>query len=209
MTFGKGGGLVEVEYIGMGFTLVRRCVYQAIVSKLDLQAVNGGYDGKLVIPFFIPSADDTYLSEDYSFSLRGRLAGWPPMVDTTMKVGHIGKKKYTWDDLAPDVALDSVVVEQNQRGEIKLVDSVERQTMGITKEVLAAELATLDQQKAQCEDGIAAATRVHADNVARLQAVNGAIQLTQHLLKKLEGAGQATAETNGEKAEQPNEAPPA
>lgn len=98
------GGLVEMEYVGMGFTLIRAEVYEAV--GVDLPICEGGYEQKPVVPFFIPTIAqqgdaNTYLSEDYSFCLRARNAGFKVMADTSIKIGHIGRKTYTWDDLIP------------------------------------------------------------------------------------------------------------
>ena len=198
--FGAGGSVVEVELVGMGFTYVHCEVYAAILQQGHTKLCGGGYDGTTLYPFFLPllekmTADatmSTYLSEDYSFCIRAKRAGYPPMVDTRVKVGHIGKKTYTWDDMLPDTVLASVDVEQKEStGEIVAVSATsimfqQGTAMGITKEELTAELATLDQQEAQCRDTIASADRVKADAQTRLEAVNGAKQMAQHLLKKIE-----------------------
>ncbi len=104
VTFGIGGGLLEMEYTGMGFTHVRAEVYEAIAK--DVPECKGGYGGKTFFPYFIPAivpeGDGVcYLSEDFSFCHRARDAGFPPMCDTTLKIGHTGRKTYTWDDFAP------------------------------------------------------------------------------------------------------------
>ncbi len=111
VTFGKGGGLVPMSDVGFGFTYVRREVYDAIKAALpeDERVVLGGYQGKMITPYFRPviakkAYGPTYLSEDYSFTDRAKRAGFTPMADTTIRVGHIGRKEYTWDDLtwSPD-----------------------------------------------------------------------------------------------------------
>ncbi len=114
VTFGVGGGLLEIEYAGMGFTHIRAEVYEAIAKGLPV--CKGGYEGQTVIPYFrpqiVPEGDgECYLSEDFSFCNRAKQAGFKVMADTTIKVGHIGKKTYTWDDLLPDANLDSIHVE--------------------------------------------------------------------------------------------------
>lgn len=110
VTFGEGGGLVEMVYVGMGFTLVRRAAYNAVTSAWMLPECGGGYDGKTVVPYFLPmlvSVSDParlaveYLSEDYSFCHRARAAGVTVLADTTIKLGHAGGYAYTWDDLVP------------------------------------------------------------------------------------------------------------
>lgn len=106
VTFGKGGGLIPMDYVGMGFTYVQGQVYRAIQERLPeaQRSVRGGYQGKMVTPFFRPmlvpeNGGMCYLSEDYSFTARAKEAGFAPVADTTIRLGHWGRKKYTWDDL--------------------------------------------------------------------------------------------------------------
>lgn len=111
VTFGKGGGLIEMRYVGMGFTHVRASVYRAIEKHLEMPSCYGGYEGKKVTPYFIPSLAPEgdgwcYLSEDFSFCHRARNAGYPPMADTTIRLSHIGRYAYGWDDMAPRPTLD-------------------------------------------------------------------------------------------------------
>lgn len=124
VVFGYGGSIIQVQYVGMGFTYIHGSVYEAIM-KAGMPVCGGGYGGKTVIPFFIPMIELTsgdYLSEDYSFCSRARSVGFPPMVDTRLKVGHIGKHVYTWDDLPPPQIFESVTVNQRVEGEIKKTD---------------------------------------------------------------------------------------
>jgi hypothetical protein len=79
----------------------------------DLPECRGGYDGATVIPFFrpalVPEGDGIcYLSEDFSFCHRAALAGFKIIADTTIRVGHIGRHTYTWDDLMPDRVLETL-----------------------------------------------------------------------------------------------------
>lgn len=101
--FGVGGGQVPMQYVGMGFTLVRAELYRRIESGLGLKRIGGGYEGREIVPYFLPLADGQkgYLSEDYSFCLRARQVGIIPYADTTIRVGHVGRYTYTWDDLFP------------------------------------------------------------------------------------------------------------
>ncbi len=90
-------------YVGMGFTYVRAEVYDA----MNLEEVEGGYDGKKVKPFFLPVLADEgrgtlcYLAEDLAFCHRAAQAGFQPMADTTIMLGHVGKYIYTLEDLMP------------------------------------------------------------------------------------------------------------
>ena len=108
VTFGVGGGLLEMEYVGFGFVYVRREVYEAVAQKWELPACTGGYDPEQAItPYFLPMVVPDgerwcYLSEDSSFCHRARAAGFPVWADTTVRLGHIsGNHVYDWDSLAP------------------------------------------------------------------------------------------------------------
>lgn len=205
VVFGKGGGTVCAEYVGMGFTHVRREVYEAIIERCRLEANNGGYDGKRVIPFFIPhlepepNGERCYLSEDYSFCSRAKYCGFPPMVDTRIKVGHVGKKVYTWDDLAPDTKLSSLEVEMLPTGEIVLSgQTTKEQDMSITREDLLTELGGLEQQAAQCRETMERADLVKAEAAKKFEAIHGATQVVQHLLKKIEAKEQLKEQADGQ-----------
>lgn len=115
VTVGTEGGLIPMTYTGMGFTHVRREVYDAIERECKLPTCGGGYDGKTFVPYFMPLLAQTpglpdYLSEDAAFGFRARLAGFPPMADTRLKIGHRGAYTYTWDDLAARPVNDSMTL---------------------------------------------------------------------------------------------------
>lgn len=119
LTFGVGGGLLEVEYVGFGFTHVRAEVYEAVKKVAELPDCLGNYDPTIPItPYFIPmycqenpdSPDFTYLSEDYAFSMRAKWAGIKRMADTTIKLGHKYGAVKTWDDLIPREKYDALKV---------------------------------------------------------------------------------------------------
>lgn len=104
--FGQGGGLLEMDYVGMGFTHVRRVVYETIEQRLMLPRVMGGFDiAQPICPYFVPkvieqAGQSVYLSEDYSFCHRARQVGLSPVADTRLKIGHIGRHAFTWDNFA-------------------------------------------------------------------------------------------------------------
>lgn len=107
--FGAGGGLLEMAYCGMGFTHVRSDVYHRIGRTLPV--CKGGYDGETVVPYFLPMLSEeedglTYLSEDYSFCHRASEAGFAVLADTTIRLGHVGRYTYTWDEFAPRQKFD-------------------------------------------------------------------------------------------------------
>jgi hypothetical protein len=102
MLFGKKGRVQEVKYTGTGFLHVRREVYEAMHQQLELPTCNAGF-GSPMIPYFQPMIVDTdkgpwYLAEDYSFCERARRCGFKIMVDTRVRLWHVGSYKYGWED---------------------------------------------------------------------------------------------------------------
>lgn len=102
LTFGNGGGPVEILYAGAGFLLVRREVFLAIQARLGLPVCNERF-GRPMIPFFEPMSrpsEDGYwsLGEDYAFSERARRCGFPVVADTTIRLWHVGSFRYGWED---------------------------------------------------------------------------------------------------------------
>lgn len=105
VTFGEGGGLLEVEAIGTGFLLTHRTAYEKIIqAKLIPECA--GDEGFPVYPFFshlcgpIGSRKDRlYLGEDYSFCLRAKEAGVAVYADTSVRLGHLGLYPYSWEDV--------------------------------------------------------------------------------------------------------------
>ncbi len=116
-TFGVGGGLREILYAGMGFTLIRAEAYHAIQAQHQLPRCTGGYEGKEVVPYFMPALAQNgrggidYLSEDFSLSHRAREAGIEVMADTTIRLGHVGRHVVTWEDMAPVQRLATLTIE--------------------------------------------------------------------------------------------------
>ncbi len=49
-----------------------------------------------------------YLGEDTGFCVRARQAGFKVMADLSVKLGHVGRYTYTWDDFAPKQRYRSV-----------------------------------------------------------------------------------------------------
>jgi hypothetical protein len=104
MVFGKGGGLVEMLYVGAGFLLVRREVYLTIQEQLELPVCNERFRNESpMIPFFYPMTcpcedGHWYLAEDYAFCERARRCGYRIMADTTIRLWHVGTRTYGWED---------------------------------------------------------------------------------------------------------------
>lgn len=106
LKFGKEGGLHEILYAGTGFLLIRREVYLRMQRELDLPVCNERFEHPMV-PYFQPLAhlDDDgtwYLAEDYAFSQRALACGFRVLADTTIRLWHIGKQRYGWEDAGID-----------------------------------------------------------------------------------------------------------
>jgi len=107
VVFGKGGGLIEIEYAGTGFLLVRAEAYRTIQDRLKLPVCNQ-YSNRPLVPYFHPIILNTprgpwYLPEDFSFSERARQAGFSIHADTTIRLKHFGSYGYGWEDAGSEV----------------------------------------------------------------------------------------------------------
>jgi hypothetical protein len=102
VTFGAGGGLIEILYAATGFLHTRREAYEAIQRHWNLPLCNEQF-GKPMVPYFMPMVVDSergpsYLADDFSFSHRARAAGVKIYADTTIRVGHIGRYAFSWEE---------------------------------------------------------------------------------------------------------------
>jgi hypothetical protein len=108
LQIGQGGGLLDVKYVGTGFLLTHRMVYDDVRRTFGLPTCNTKWN-QPTIPFFLPmivpdGADGYwYLSEDFAFCERARQAGHKISVDTTIRLGHIGKYAYQWEDAGTEM----------------------------------------------------------------------------------------------------------
>lgn len=108
LVFGKEGGLVEIMYAAGGFTLVDASVYEAMREKLALPTCNAQF-GAPFTPYYQPMVKDTpegpwYLAEDYAFSERARQCGFCVYADTTIRLRHIGRYAYQWEDAGSELS---------------------------------------------------------------------------------------------------------
>jgi hypothetical protein len=104
MTLGDGGGLVAVRYVGTGFMLTRRALYDAMARELPV--CNQRF-GKPTVPYFLPMVieDDKgawYLGEDYAFCERARRLEVPVVVDTRLRLYHVGRHQFGWEEAGAD-----------------------------------------------------------------------------------------------------------
>jgi hypothetical protein len=107
VTFGEGGGLLEIGYAATGFLLTRREVYEDVARHGRLPVCNARF-GRPMVPYFLPMLvpdgppgdpqQHWYLGEDFAFSERARLAGHRIMADTTIRLFHIGRYGYSWEE---------------------------------------------------------------------------------------------------------------
>ncbi len=105
LIFGEMGGLVEMTYVGMGFCLIRREVFDDIRTKHALPTCGTRtktpfvpYFQPLVIPHTDDPTDSWYLAEDYAFCHRASSAGHPVIADTRIRLFHVGRYGYSWED---------------------------------------------------------------------------------------------------------------
>jgi hypothetical protein len=106
VTFGEGGGLLEIEYAATGFLLTRRTVFDDVAKHWGLPVCNEQF-GHPVVPYFLPmlvehGGGHWYLAEDYAFCHRVRKAGHRVMADTTIRLSHIGRYPYGIEDAGSD-----------------------------------------------------------------------------------------------------------
>jgi hypothetical protein len=108
VTLGEGGGPVEVRYVGTGFVLTHRRVFEDVAREFDLPVCNARF-GVPTVPYFLPmvlreeSGGFWYLSEAWSFCERARQAGHKVMVDTSIRLFHLGRYGYGWEDVGAPV----------------------------------------------------------------------------------------------------------
>ncbi len=100
--FGPTGGLTPLLYCGFGFCLVRKEVFEDVRVKEGLPTC-GVKTPKPFVPWFMPfvienEGDAWYLAEDYAFCERARRAGHPVLADTRIRLQHIGRYGYSWED---------------------------------------------------------------------------------------------------------------
>lgn len=103
---GDAGGLYDVRYVGAGFLYTERVVFDDVRRHFGLPICNTRF-GAPTVPYFLPMviADPEgppgaywYLGEDFAFCERARQAGHKIVVDTTLRLGHVGSYTYGWED---------------------------------------------------------------------------------------------------------------
>ena len=102
LQFGEQGGLTEIQYAATGFLHVRREVYSTVQHQLNLPTCNDIF-GIPTLPFFQPLIrphlnGHWYLAEDFAFSERVRQCGFRVFADTSIRLWHLGRYGYSWED---------------------------------------------------------------------------------------------------------------
>lgn len=111
VVLGDGGGPLEVRYVGCGFCLVRRAAFERVARHFGLPRVVD--PSGAIVPFYLPMvtaiADRglAYLGEDYAFCERLRQAGGRVLVDTRLRVGHLGSYEYGFADVVQPARTDA------------------------------------------------------------------------------------------------------
>jgi hypothetical protein len=108
--FGPQGGLLEVQYVGFGFVLVRREVFETIQRQLKLPTCNERFSTRRpIVPFFQPlvipdGSSHWYLGEDYAFCHRATESGFSIWADSSIRLFHVGSYAFSWEDAGGDPA---------------------------------------------------------------------------------------------------------
>jgi hypothetical protein len=106
LPFGAQGGLVPVTYVGFGFALTRRTLFDQIRIQDNLPTLNQQFPRPLVpyfAPFWTTGPQGRYLGEDYAFCERARRAGISLYADTTIRLWHLGIYPFGWEDAGQGV----------------------------------------------------------------------------------------------------------
>ncbi|GAA5063159.1 hypothetical protein GCM10023318_47510 [Nocardia callitridis] len=107
LVFGRGGGLIELKYAATGFLLTKRAVYEKIEAQEQLPTCNRQF-GHPTVPYFLPMITEDgdnhwYLGEDYAFSERARRSGFAIVADTRIRLGHIGRETFSWEEAGNEI----------------------------------------------------------------------------------------------------------
>ncbi len=94
------GMIHPCDYVATGFMGISREMLQKMVEKLDLPLLHPDI-GHRCYPFFesgrgkTPKGDPIYISEDWDFCDKARLAGYTPYLHTGVWLGHQGPEVWT------------------------------------------------------------------------------------------------------------------
>ncbi|MFA5682840.1 MAG: hypothetical protein WC999_16050 [Hydrogenophaga sp.] len=100
---GIDGGLYPIRRVGFGMAVTHRRLFERIAPTLPEVTIEGCGAGAR--PYFLPLiVGRHYLGEDYSLCERARETGSTLWADTRIRVGHVGRYVYRWEDIAPPAA---------------------------------------------------------------------------------------------------------
>lgn len=109
LILGAGGELVEVDWVGFGFVLTTAYVFEQVGAKLDWC---DGEDGRRFKPYFAPLVEPPdYYGEDISFCHRATRAGVTIYCDTSVRLLHVGRRLYGWEDTLPLVRVPTMLAQ--------------------------------------------------------------------------------------------------
>jgi hypothetical protein len=109
-------GVIEVMDAATGFMLVQRDVFIKMANAMpDLLTISDATEtrGEPIFGFFLEMVEPEtrrHLSEDWAFSRRCQQIGIPVAVDTTIRLGHVGRYKFRGDCeqlFGPDAPVDT------------------------------------------------------------------------------------------------------
>jgi hypothetical protein len=86
-------GLLEVDGVGLGFTVMRREVVAAVAAKAP--RVRDEVSGREMAAVFRVDCKGVRTGEDIAFFEDIRACGFKVLVDPAIRLGHIGQKVYT------------------------------------------------------------------------------------------------------------------
>jgi hypothetical protein len=110
LEFKEGGSLEEVMCAATGFLYIQSKVFVDLQQSLCLPECNTSFNSPQ-IPFYKPDVwtidgEQYYLGEDFSFCMRARQCGYKIWLDTGIKLGHIGKYVYEWEDVIKGTGME-------------------------------------------------------------------------------------------------------
>lgn len=97
ITFEANAEPVEVEYVATGFMAVHRRVIDALVKVTPVSHPHMEWAYWTLFSTFIK--DNEELSEDWAFCERARQEGFRCWIDPSIRLGHLGLKEWTVEDI--------------------------------------------------------------------------------------------------------------
>lgn len=107
VVFAANSQPVAVPFISTGFMAVHRRVFESLAPTLPLCHQTWKQNGTDTSfwPFYMPYCIEwpkdgyLYLSEDWAFCQRAKDAGYKVYLDPSIRLGHVGTRMYTLEDL--------------------------------------------------------------------------------------------------------------